>query len=994
MLRATTEKDSRVLYLARMKRVMFYACMLWTISCAAQDFQQSVAYTISVTVDTRAHMLRGAWEMIYHNSSPDTLHHIVLHLWPNAYRDRNTAFARQQLRHGSTHFHFATQEDRGYIDSLAFRVGEALLPWALDPRYPDVATLHLVQPLCPGDSVRIASPMRIKLPAPFSRLGHIGDTYQCTQWYPKPAVYDRNGWNAMPYLSQGEFFSEFGSYDVRITLPSNYLVAATGTLHSEDARQLLYTLASANHAPLEYAPPDAPDTRTWHFTADDVHDFAWFADKRFAVRRDETLISGKTVTTWAFFTATEQHLWENATGYLIDALQFMSRHVGDYPYPQMTAVQIPDGADYGMEYPMITSINRAGTPKDLDDVLMHEVGHNWFYGMLATNERKHPWMDEGMTSFYEHLYLREKYGDWSQHFLPWKANAPDAMSDEQRMMQYHSRKNYLCTPDTDPEYNTEMQNFFGAYFKPALAFDMLRTFMGEDVFDRAIRAYFTTWKFRHPSPSDLQAILAAHCDCDLGWFFDGLIRSARLIDYRIEGCDATHVAIENRGDIEAPVHILGYRGDEIVYSAWHPGFSGKRMFDAEVTDADRVQVYHEIYSLDATPHNNVRLMRNGKPQAARLKVRMIGGKEYPGERYLNLLPVLLWNHTDRFTPGLAISNTYWPPRNLQWGVVPLFSTETRSLTGAGEVRYTHFPKTSMWNTEFAVSARSSHYRMDKHYGFSDRYTRGALRIRLYRENAGTASQVTEGVQYRYVGIRQRYGQGIDFDLREWEERTRSYGVHELQYHRARDFVLFSHTFTANAHVGRGFARLTTDLLAEVTYAKRNKRVYMHAFGGWLPVFDNPHANVLLHFNGIPSNGVFSRDYLYDEVLPARDVSSGVLSQVVFHKDARLKTLYNGGISDRWMMAAGLACDIPLPLPVRPYLDVALYNDPFGDGAGVSYSGGLAIIVQKKILEIYVPLVESKDIRNSITYFTRDNVFKRISILLDFKALHPFNIKGY
>ena len=150
----------------------------------------------------------------------------------------------------------------------------------------------------------------------------------------------------------------------------------------------------------------------------------------------------------------------------------------------------------------------------------------------------------------------------------------------------------------------------------------------------------------------------------------------------------------------------------------------------------------------------------------------------------------------------------------------------------------------------------------------------------------------------------------------------------------------------------------------------------------------------MHFNGIQSTGFFSRDYLYDELLFARTAADGWLSQTVFAKDAQVKTLYTGGISERWMVSAGVLFETPLPLPVRPYLDAVVFHDPFNDKVRFSYSGGLALILREDILGIYLPLVESADIRNSLTYLDRDNVWKRISIVIDLKALHPFRFRGY
>src|SRR5687768_11632327 len=162
---------------------------------AATYFQQQVNYSIDVALDDKAHQLTGREELTYTNNSPAALSFIWFHLWPNAYRDNTTAFAKQQLRNGKRKFEFAKAADRGFIDGLDFKVNGQAAKLEFDPKNPDIAKLVLPQRLAPGASATISTPFRVKLPASFSRLGHVGQSYQITQWYPKPAVYDRRGWH-------------------------------------------------------------------------------------------------------------------------------------------------------------------------------------------------------------------------------------------------------------------------------------------------------------------------------------------------------------------------------------------------------------------------------------------------------------------------------------------------------------------------------------------------------------------------------------------------------------------------------------------------------------------------------------------------------------------------------------------------------------------------------------------------------------------------------
>src|ERR1043165_3949526 len=283
-----------LIYLHAMKRILFAACLLLSYTAIGQAyFQQRVDTKIDVRLDDKKHFLHGFETFHYINHSPDTLQYIYIHLWPNAYSTDRTRFAEQQVINRNTVFYFSKTAERGYIDSLDFRInGEATNAFSASG-YPDIARIDLPKPLPPGGTMDVETPFRIRIPKVFSRMGHTGQAYYISQWFPKPAVYDRKGWHPLPYSDQGEFFSEIGSYDVQITLPKNYVVMATGncTDASEnswlDSRSTLplptdkrpHSHVKAWRAKVNKIPPSATEFKTLHYHEDNIHDFAWFADK-------------------------------------------------------------------------------------------------------------------------------------------------------------------------------------------------------------------------------------------------------------------------------------------------------------------------------------------------------------------------------------------------------------------------------------------------------------------------------------------------------------------------------------------------------------------------------------------------------------------------------------------------------------------------------------------------------------------------------------------
>ncbi len=453
----------------------------------AEYFQQKVDFKIEVSLNDVNNTLDGFEVIDYTNNSPDTLKYIWFHLWPNAYKNDQTAFSEQLLQLGRTDFYFSDEEKRGYINRLDFKVNNVSANLEDHPQYIDIVKLVLPSPLVPGKSIRITTPFHVKIPYNFSRGGYVDDTYQITQWYPKPAVYDRLGWHPMPYLDQGEFYSEFGDYDVKITLPQKYKLAATGVEISNETTNR---------------------TKTIQFLQKNIHDFAWFADKTFIEKKDTLLLpSGRIIHVASYFTPDGKDVWKNSISYLKNAILTRSKWLGEYPYETVTAVEAKMGFSGGMEYPTITAISPEADAKSLELTIEHEVGHNWNYGILASNERDHPWMDEGMNTYFDNRYNALKFGNedntTSTNFL--KNRIPENLED----ISYRT----IISEKLDQPIETRSQDFsemnYGltAYYKTGLWMKDLENFLGKEAFDSCMRVYYDQWKFKHPYPEDFKKIV-------------------------------------------------------------------------------------------------------------------------------------------------------------------------------------------------------------------------------------------------------------------------------------------------------------------------------------------------------------------------------------------------------------------------------------------------------------------------------------------------------
>ncbi|HSU27529.1 MAG TPA: M1 family metallopeptidase [Chitinophagaceae bacterium] len=527
-----------------MKRIAFLLISAFgglQLTAAGQYWQQRVDYNIKVSLNDKDHTLKGTLDLDYTNNSPDKLEFIWFHCWPNAYKNDQTALAKQLARDRDGRKEWGDLKEKGFIDSLDFSVNNEKVKWVPDAVNIDIVKLLLPTALAPGEKVHISTPFFVKLPSFISRSGHVDQTYMVTQWYPKPAVYDRKGWHPIPYLDQGEFYSEFGSFDVAITVPAGYVVGATGKMQNTDELNKYKQIGifndhrSRNAAAKMYSPDPGVASKTLHYLADSVHDFAWFADKEFIIEYDTLALeqSRRVIDVFSYHHYKGNPLWNESISYIKDAVKHYSWYIGEYPYPTVAAVEGPaQQSSGGMEYPMITLITSPKADVEvLDGTIAHEVGHNWFYGVLGSNERDHPWMDEGMNSYFQFIYEAEKY----------KANSlfgNSIPSDIRRKPTDEFLDNlYLVfgAIPIEPKIDQPAANYrnmdeygMGVYLKTAIWLHQEEQEIGKSLIHLAFLNYFTEWKFKHPYPEDVKASFEKTLHRNLDEFFGKLDKKGAL----------------------------------------------------------------------------------------------------------------------------------------------------------------------------------------------------------------------------------------------------------------------------------------------------------------------------------------------------------------------------------------------------------------------------------------------------------------------------------
>lgn len=704
--------------------ILALACVVWGFPLKGQIeyFQQDLAYEIHVRLDDKGHFLHGHERLKYKNNSPNSLEKMYIHLWPNAYSSTKTAFAQQKREEGSARFERASESKRGYIDSLSFKVDGEPVWWNRWDDQPDVVEIWLHTPLAPGDSLTFETPFRVKIPASFSRLGHIRQQYQLTQWYPKPAVYDREGWHPMPYLDQGEFYSEFGSFDVYIEVPRNYVVGATGDLSPNDPeRRWLERREELSRKNLELPSdkakfePEFPenDYKVLHFHQDKVHDFAWFCDKSYYVLTDTVRLphSGRVVECVAMFNERDKKHWKECPRYIAQSLYDYSLWNGDYPYKHATAVDGALSAGAGMEYPNITVVGAGGGAEALERVTMHEVGHNWFYGILGSNERSYPWMDEGLNTFMENRYW-EKRHKGKVGMIPKKLQEATGLDLSEGGMAKIGYK-FSAFEGFDQAISTHSADFtstnYGvmAYMKTGSAFKFLEGYLGRERIDACFLAYFDKWKFKHPRPEDMQAVFEEVTEENLDWFFKDLIQGTHKIDFRVSKVKGRMVTVKNNSGLVMPatVTILD-KDDKVLGVYWTKPFEDEFTLKVKEAKFHRAWAYQSGEVPDWHEGNNQKKQK-GLVKGGR-KLRLNFGYKYPdpGRFDVNWLPAIGYNTTDGFMAGLLLYHGFLPRQPFNFHIMPLYGFKSKRLTGSAGFTYRWLPSSGFRKIELQVVGSS------------------------------------------------------------------------------------------------------------------------------------------------------------------------------------------------------------------------------------------------------------------------------------------------
>lgn len=528
---------------------LFYLLTIFTVTGAfAQNtmsyWQQHVDYDMDVEMNVETFEYSGNQELVYTNNSPDTLNQVFYHLYFNAFQPgsamdvRSRTIADPDSRVGSRISELSPDEI-GYLKVQSLTRDGEPLEYEVEGT---VLEVELDEPILPGESTTFNMEFLGQVPLQIRRSGRNneeGIALSMTQWYPKMAEYDFEGWHADPYIGR-EFHGVWGDFDVKITIDKDYILGATGTL--QNANEIGYNYQDEG-VEVDHA---GKDELTWHFKAEKVHDFAWAADPDYI--HDKRVAADGTVLHFLYQEDPEIiENWEKLQPETEELLMFFNEHIGPYPWPQYTVIQ---GGDGGMEYAMLTLITGERSFGSLLGVTAHEMAHAWFQHLMATNESRHEWMDEGFTSYISSLavnYVTEVEEEFPHSGSYRSYNRLADSGIEQPQTTHADRYVYNAA------YGAS------AYSKGAVFLAQLGYIIGEENLEKTLNRYYDVWKFKHPTPNDFIRIAEKVSGAELDWYLNDWTRTVNQIDYAIKSVEEdsgnTSIVLERLGVMPMPVEV-------------------------------------------------------------------------------------------------------------------------------------------------------------------------------------------------------------------------------------------------------------------------------------------------------------------------------------------------------------------------------------------------------------------------------------------------------
>lgn len=905
-----------------------YIFLIFLCACFnLKPIAQPISYFISAHLDTQTHIIKATEKITYINGYQHVLDTIYFHFWANAYADNTTFFAKQKIAMGDLDFQFATENEKGGYEKITTLENGKINSTIFPHDQKEIGFLVLKQPLQPNDTVEIGFDFELKMPLIFSRMGRYEKQYALTQWFPKTAVYENKKWITFPYADIGEFYSDFAHFNVDLTVPSDYLVAGTGDLLFENTT-------------------NEKGTKTYYFQAEKVHDFALFALNGYEVLTDTLQLPHKQVLIKSYFEKNQKY-HQKSLSMLKNAVTFYNNNVGEYPWNTCQVVCGPLEAGGGMEYPTITIVSPLGSESALARVIAHEVGHNWFYGILATNERYYPWMDEGINSYYEQAFMAQYYPSSSLNPLTFEGDLFNLYTLQGTMVAGKDQPCSLAATDyTSENYGKSVYN------KTAIVLKYLEQLLGKSIFDSCMHVYFKKFAFKHPKPEDFLNIFDSITQKPCSNFLATALTDSGLIQFKISKNKRKNLFnLQSNKAYPFLYNVILTNGDTLKQTHWNTSFAQINLPPnwKNITLNPGPILPENNYSNNSIWNKKITFPYSFK----------IGMSYKPThKKHINIFPILAWNAANKTMLGLAFYNALPQPTKAQWQIAPLWDNNVKSIYGTAAWQYT-FPRPIKAIQSLSLGLRAWRFEFLRSESWTSTFNKISPFATIHYNNNKMWSKAahTSDIAMHFLQFKTTY-----LNLNKF--------ISPVQF-----FLSFNHTVTVKKTVhpweiqfknwtNLNFIRSTAAATFNFRWANAKKLTTFRLFTGGI-FGENRYGVNLLQWNG-------TNDFAYQHLWFNRVNPSSPFNQTLLEDGALRATLFRSanpiGANAKWVASLNFTSATPFPIPLKVYADIGtfaqagndlVYNQRFAWVAGIT----LPLIANSLIVQ--VPLLYSRVLGNEV-----------------------------
>lgn len=947
-------------------------------------WQQEVNYDIEVRLDTTDHTLHSVCNIGYTNNSPASLDTIYFHFWANAFSSKITPFAIQSIELGMTNYYFAKEEDLGgytSINASSKSLNQELKIQYIDEHH-EIAFIVLNSALSSGDSLDITFNYSLDIPTYYSRLGRMDNFYNLVAWYPKPAVYDSDGWHTMPYLSMGEFYSEYGNFDVEMSVPTGYNVAHSGAADKQISNNGYEIFKS-------------------HLS--NAHDFSWFTSPNFHKITKEIILDNGQNVLLQVFRSTNNSIWENSIAFAQDALQYMATYMGDYPYNTLTIVEGKDeGMGGAMEYPSIKIIKNVKDEQTLEYYIAHEIAHSWFYAALGSNERTEAFFDEGLATYLEQKYTSDKYKSGY-----YNRTMPPMLVNHEKPPLRHLAEAQICRHMHQP-LRTDIEDLslinygLNSYQIGSTLIFHIESLIGEEKLNSLIKVFYHDWKFKHPKFNDFINFIENQTGLDLIGINE--IITGNRVDLAISNVEKNQITIANFGEANLTVPLI------VTYDT---GLS-ERLILRSTDTTTILTLENNIRSATLDPdHTTLDIDRanNHYPRGG-ITFKFFPTWDKSDQKEIFNTPFIGYNSVDGVMLSLSMYNSTLPPKDLKWNITPMFGLRSSSLVGQSWISYDVRPQIEgLRKIQYRLALKSFDFLHSDFYDKDFRYFRFDPAIILHHKHS-PASKIYSKTSFRQLIIgseqitssvddspitnfRNQYITRVSFNRYNFDALQPS----ELAIHA--EYNLYEDVFSRKSN----YVKLTLDYSKGFAFAE-NRSIDIRFFvSGFIHNTRRESSNFNDGFT-LGSIALLSQgntDYSFDDYFLDRVGNSDrAFRQIGVHGGAFKDALGSGysriGQSNEFATSVNLKSDFPfrLPkyLPLKVFFDIGYFRSKSSLSENIVgksiYSGGLMLDFADGLLGVYLPVISSKEISDIYSIEDR-NLLSRITFSLNLHRFNPWEL---